>query len=81
MKKLNGRRTKKQNKKEIIENIIAKLIYNTIILAVVTSAFILIMATLGAIVDLCMTNKIICVCFFIVSGYYITKETIREING
>lgn len=80
MKKQNQRTTKKQNTKELIENIIAKLIYNTIICAVVTSAFILIMATLGAVVDLCMNNKTICICFFIVSGYYIIKETIREIN-
>lgn len=77
--KRRNRRTKKQVR-ELIENIVAKIIYNVIITAVVTSAFILIMATLGAIVELCMNNKIICICFFIVSGYYITKETIREIN-
>lgn len=80
MKKGNGRRTRKQNKREIIENIIAKLIYYIIIGTVGVSAILLVFATLGAMVNLCMTNKTICICFFVVSGYYIIKETIKEIN-
>ena len=74
-----NKRTKKQIK-ELIENIIARFIYNAIITTVLTSAIILLFATLSTLVDLCMSNKMICVCFFIVSSYYIIKEIAREIN-
>lgn len=71
---------KKNQIKNTLENLIAELIYYTITGAVATATIILIVATLGAVVELCITSKIVCISFVVVCGYIITRQTIAEIN-
>lgn len=71
---------KKNQIKNTLENLIAELIYYTITGAVATATIVLLFATLGAVIELCTTNKVVCISFMVVCGYIITRRTIAEIN-
>lgn len=71
---------KKNQIKNTIENLIAKLIYYIITGAVATATIVLLFATLGAVVELCTTNKVVCISFIVVCGYILIKQIIAEIN-
>lgn len=82
MEKMRNRRNKKTKKEQIKRlfiEIIARLIYYTITTIFCVACILLFFGTLGAIVELCMNNKIYCICYFIVCGGIITRWIIKEV--
>lgn len=82
MEKMRNRRNKKTKKgqiKKLFVEIIARLIYYTITTIFCVACILLFFGTLGAIVELCMNNKIYCICYFIVCGGIITRWIIKEV--
>lgn len=78
----NIRRNKRNgniNIKEIATDIVAKLIYYTIISMFSVACILFIFGTLGAIVELCTINKIYCISLLIVSVCVIVKQLIKEL--
>lgn len=76
----NQKRINKEKIKDIITTIIAKIIYYSITTIFGISAILLVIGTLGAIVELCMNNKIYCICYFIVCGSIIVRWIMEEIK-
>lgn len=82
MEKMRNRRNKKTKKEQIKRlfiEIIARLIYYTIISIFGVACILLIFGTLGAIVELCTVSKIYCICYFIVCGGIILKWLFKEV--
>lgn len=81
MEKLVNRRNKKIGKEQVkalFVEIVARLIYYTITTIVGISAILLVVGTIGAIVNLCTINKPYCICLLVVCGYIITRWIIEE---
>lgn len=81
MEKLVNRRNKKigrEQVKALFVEIIARLIYYTITTIVGISAILLVIGTIGAIVNLCTINKAYCICLLVVCGYIIIRWIIEE---
>lgn len=81
MEKLGNRRNKKIGKEQVktlFIEIIARLIYYIITTIIGISAILLVLGTIGAIVNLCTINKIYCICLLVVCGYIITRWIIEE---
>lgn len=82
MEKMRNRRNKKTKKgqiKKLFVEIIARLIYYTIISIFGVACILLVFGTLGAIVELCTVSKIYCICYFIVCGGIILKWLLKEV--
>lgn len=82
MEKMRNRRNKKTKKEQIKRlfiEIIARLIYYTIISIFGVACILLVFGTLGAIVELCTVSKIYCICYFIVCGGIILKWLFKEV--
>jgi len=82
MEKMRNRRNKKTKKEQIKRlfiEIIARLIYYTIISVFGVACVLLVFGTLGAIVELCTVSKIYCICYFIVCGGIILKWLFKEV--
>lgn len=82
MEKMRNRRnkkTKKEQVKRLFIEIIARLIYYTIISIFGVACILLVFGTLGAIVELCTVSKIYCICYFIVCGGIILKWLFKEV--
>lgn len=82
MEKMRNRRNKKTKKgqiKKLFVEIIARLIYYTIISIFGVACILLVFGTLGAIVELCTVSKIYCICYFIVCGGIILKWLFKEV--
>lgn len=74
-----NKKTKKEQIKNIFAEIVAKIIYYSVISIFGVACILLVFGTLGAIVELCMNNKIYCICYFIVCGGIITRWIIKEV--
>lgn len=82
MEKMRNRRNKKTKKEQIKRlfiEIIARLIYYTIISVFGVACVLLVFGTLGAIVELCTVSKIYCICYFIVCGGIILRWLLKEV--
>lgn len=79
MEKVGKRRKETNEKKEFITTLIAKTIYYSINSVVFVASILLVFALLGAIVELCTSNTVICICFLVVSIYSIFRMIIKEI--
>lgn len=82
MEKMRNRRNKKTKKEQIKRlfiEIIARLIYYTIISIFGVACILLVFGTLGAIVELCTVSKIYCICYFIVCGGIILRWLLKEV--
>lgn len=79
MRNRRNKKTKKGQIKKLFVEIIARLIYYTITTIFCVACILLFFGTLGAIVELCMNNKIYCICYFIVCGGIITRWIIKEV--
>lgn len=82
MEKMRNRRNKKTKKEQIKRlfiEIIARLIYYTIISIFGVACVLLVFGTLGAIVELCTVSKIYCICYFIVCGGIILRWLLKEV--
>lgn len=82
MEKMRNRRNKKTKKEQIKRlfiEIIARLIYYTIISVFGVACVLLVFGTLGAIVELCTISKLYCICYFIVCGGIILKWLFKEV--
>lgn len=79
-KKVKRGNTKKEVLKRVAIELTARCIYYFIIATVATATILLFFATLGAVVELCTTNKLYCICYLIVCGYIITRFTVKELN-
>ena len=77
MKNRRYKKTKKEEIKRLFIEIIARLIYYTVILMFGVACIFLIFGTLGAIVELCIVNKIYCICLLIVCSCIITRWIIK----
>lgn len=82
MEKMRNRRNKKTKKeqiKNIFAEIVAKIIYYSVISIFGVACILLFFGTLGAIVELCTVSKIYCICYFIVCGGIILKWLFKEV--
>lgn len=82
MEKMRNRRNKKTKKEQIKRlfiEIIARLIYYTIISIFGVACVLLVFGTLGAIVELCTISKLYCICYFIVCGGIILRWLFKEV--
>ena len=79
-KKVKRGNTKKQILKRVAIELIARCIYYLIIATVATATILLFFGTLGAVVELCTTNKLYYICYLVVCGYIITRFTVKELN-
>jgi hypothetical protein len=82
MEKMRNRRNKKTKKEQIKRlfiEIIARLIYYTIISVFGVACVLLVFGTLGAIVELCTISKLYCICYFIVCGGIILRWLLKEV--
>ena len=75
-----NRRTKKEQIKELFIEIVARVIYYSIISIFGVACILLFFGTVGAIIELCTINKLYCVCYFIVCGCIIIKWILKETN-
>lgn len=75
-----NRRTKKEQIKKLFIEIVARVIYYSIISIFGIACILLFFGTVGAIIELCTVSKIYCICFIIVCGCIITKWTLQEIG-
>lgn len=80
MRNRRNKKTKKEQIKRLFVEIIARLIYYTITTIFCVACILLFFGTLGAIVELCMNNKIYCICYFIVCGGIIIRWILKETN-
>lgn len=80
MKNKRNKKTKKEKIKRLFVKIIARLIYYTIISMFGVACIFLVFGTLGAIVELCIANKIYCICLLIVCSCIITKWILQGTN-
>lgn len=74
-----NKKTKKEQIKRLFIEIIARLIYYTIISVFGVACVLLVFGTLGAIVELCTISKIYCICYFIVCGGIILRWLLKEV--
>lgn len=74
-----NKKTKKEQIKRLFIEIIARLIYYTIISVFGVACVLLVFGTLGAIVELCTISKLYCICYFIVCGGIILKWLFKEV--
>ena len=82
MEKMRNRRNKKTKNKQIkniFAEIVAKIIYYSVISIFGVACILLLFGTLGAIVELCTVSKIYCICYFIVCGGIILKWLFKEV--
>lgn len=77
MKNRRYKKTKKEKIKRLFIEIIAGLIYYIIISMFGVACIFLIFGTLEAIVELCIVNKIYCICLLIVCSCIITKWILK----
>lgn len=70
---------KRNKNKEIIATVIAKTIYYIINVSVFLASILLFFAVLGAVVEICTSSTIVCVCFIIVCSYSIFRMILKEI--
>ena len=75
-----NRRTKKEQIKELFIEIVARVIYYSIISIFGVACILLFFGTVGAIIELCTINKLYCVCYFIVCGCIIIRWILKEMN-
>lgn len=75
-----NRRTKKEQIKELFIEIVARVIYYSIISIFGIACILLFFGTVGAIIELCTINKLYCVCYFIVCGCIIIRWILKETN-
>ena len=75
-----NRRTRKEQIKELFIEIVARVIYYSIISIFGVACILLFFGTVGAIIELCTINKLYCVCYFIVCGCIIIKWILKEMN-
>ena len=75
-----NRRTKKEQIKELFIEIVARVIYYSIISIFGVACILLFFGTVGAIIELCTINKLYCVCYFIVCGCIIIRWILKETN-
>ena len=75
-----NRRTKKEQIKKLFIEIVARVIYYSIISIFGVACILLFFGTVGAIIELCTISKIYCICFIIVCSCIITKWTLQEIG-
>lgn len=75
-----NRRTKKEQIKELFIEIVARVIYYSIISIFGIACILLFFGTVGAIIELCTINKLYCVCYFIVCGCIIIRWILKEMN-
>lgn len=80
MRSRKNKRTKKEKIKRLFIEIIARLIYYTIISIFGVACIFLVFGTIGAIVELCTMNKIYCICLLIVCSCIITKWILQGTN-
>lgn len=75
-----NRRTKKEQIKELFIEIVARVIYYSIISIFGIACILLFFGTVGAIIELCTINKLYCVCYFIVCGCIIIRWILKEMH-
>ena len=75
-----NRRTKKEQIKELFIEIVARIIYYSIISIFGVACILLFFGTVGAIIELCTINKLYCVCYFIICGCIIIRWILKETN-
>ena len=75
-----NRRTKKEQIKKLFIEIVARVIYYSIISIFGIACILLFFGTVGAIIELCTISKIYYICFIIVCSCIITKWTLQEIG-
>ena len=75
-----NRRTKKEQIKELFIEIVARVIYYSIISIFGIACILLFFGTVGAIIELCTINKLYCVCYFIVCCCIIIRWILKEMN-
>ena len=74
-----NKKTKKKQKKNIFAEIVAKIIYYSVISIFGVACILLLFGTLGAIVELCTISKLYCICYFIVCGGIILRWLLKEV--
>lgn len=80
MKNRRYKKTKKEEIKRLFIEIIARLIYYSITSIFGVACVLLVLGTANAIVNLCMANKIYCICCLIVCSYIITRWILQGTN-
>lgn len=75
-----NKKTKKEKIKRLFIEIITRLIYYTIISIFGVACIFLVFGTLGAIVELCISNKMYCICLLIVCSCIIVKWILQGTN-
>ena len=71
------KKTKKEKIKRLFIEIIARLIYYIIISMFGVACIFLVLGTANAIINLCIANKIYCICYLIVCSYIITRWILK----
>lgn len=77
MRSRKNKRAKKEKIKRLFIEIIARIIYYSITSVFGVACVLLVLGTANAIVNLCMANKIYCICCLIVCSYIITRWIIK----
>ena len=80
MRRNSKKRSRKEKIKRIFAEVIARLIYYTIISIFGVACIFLVFGTIGAIVELCTVSKIYCICLLIVCSCIITKWILQGTN-
>ena len=77
MKNRRYKKTKKEKIKRLFIEIIARIIYYSITSIFGVACVLLVLGTVNTIVDLCISNKIYCICYLIACSYIITRWIIK----
>lgn len=72
-----NKRSRKEKIKRIFANLIARIIYYSITSVFGVACVLLVLGTANAVVNLCITNKMYCICYLIVCSYIITKWILK----
>ena len=71
------KKTKKEKIKRLFIEIIARIIYYSITSVFGVACILLVLGTANAVVNLCIANKMYCICHLIVCSYIITRWIIK----
>lgn len=72
-----NKRSRKEKIKRIFANLIARIIYYSITSVFGVACVLLVLGTANAVVNLCITNKMYCICYLIACSYIITRWIIK----
>lgn len=72
-----NKRSRKEKIKRIFAEVIARVIYYSITSIFGVACILLVLGTANAIVDLCIVNKMYCICYLIVCSYIVTRWILK----